>query len=85
MQELPTFQKLSFEFDDTPITQVFDRLKKAYGIDIIYDEELIKSCRLTATMSDEHLFEKLKLICLTIEADYEVIDAQIVIRSKGCK
>ncbi len=85
LQELPTFQKLSFEFDDTPITQVFERLEKAYGVDIIYDEELIKSCRLTATMTDEHLFEKLKLICLTIEADYEIIDAQIVIRSKGCK
>jgi len=35
-------------------------------------------------LSDEPLFEKLLLICKTIDARYEVIDAQIIIYSKGC-
>ncbi|MBL7815748.1 MAG: FecR domain-containing protein [Saprospiraceae bacterium] len=85
LQKLPDIQKLSFEFDDTPISKVFDLLEKAYSIDIVYDEELLKHCKLTAKMTDEHLFEKLRLICLTIDAEYQVIDAQIVIHSKGCK
>lgn len=85
LQELPTIQKVSFDFDDTPISKVFDLLEKAYGVDIIYDEELLKSCKITASMTDEHLFEKLKLICLAIECEYQIIDAQIIIHSKGCK
>lgn len=85
LQELPTIQNLSFDFDDAPVSKVFSLLEKAYGVDIVYDEELLKSCKLTASMTNEHLFEKLRLICLTIEAEYQVIDAQIVIVSKGCK
>jgi ferric-dicitrate binding protein FerR (iron transport regulator) len=85
LQELPAIQKLSFEFDDTPVSKVFDLLEKAYSVDIVYDEDLLKSCKLTAKMTDEHLFEKLKLICIAIDAEYQIIDAQIVIHSKGCK
>lgn len=85
LQELPEIQKISFEFDDTPVSKVFDLLEKAYSVDIVYDEDLLKACKLTAKMTDEHLFEKLRLICLTIDAEYQIIDAQIVIHSKGCK
>lgn len=85
LQELSAIQKLSFEFDDSSISKVFDLLEKAYSVDIVYDEDLLKSCKLTAKMTNEHLFEKLKLICLTIDAEYQIIDAQIVIHSKGCK
>lgn len=85
LQALPDIQKMSFEFDDIPVSKVFDLLEKAYSVDIVYDEDLLKACKLTAKMTDEHLFEKLKLICLTIDAEYQIIDAQIVIYSKGCK
>lgn len=85
LQELPAIQKISFEFDDTPVSKVFELLEKAYSVDIVYDEDLLKSCKLTAKMTDEHLFEKLRLICLTIDAEYQIIDAQIVIHSRGCK
>ena len=85
LQALPEIQKMSFEFDDMPVSKVFDLLKKAYNVDIVYDEDLLKACKLTAKMTDEHLFEKLRLICLTIDAEYQIIDAQIVVHSKGCK
>lgn len=85
IQELPDFQKVSFDFEDTPISKVFDLLEKNYGVEIIYDEELLKSCKLTARMSDEHLFEKLRLICIAIDCEYQTVDGQIVIHSKGCK
>lgn len=78
-------QKLSFEFDDVPFSQVVDTIEKAYGVEIVYDEELLAECRLTAFLSDEPLYDKIKLICQGLDATYEVIDGQIVLHAKGCK
>jgi hypothetical protein len=36
-------------------------------------------------LSDQNLYKKLKIICKAIEAQYELIDGQIIIQSKGCK
>jgi transmembrane sensor len=77
--------KTRFDFDDTPVPTVFDRLEKAYGVDIAYDEDLLANCPLTAMLTDQPLFEKLDVICRVIEARYEVIDGQIIIYSRGCK
>ncbi|AEE54607.1 FecR family protein [Haliscomenobacter hydrossis] len=84
LQDLGSAQFLSFEFDDAPLSKVLQLLEQAYGVDIVYDEELLASCKLTASLADEPLFEKIKLICLSIDAEYEIIDAQIVLSSKGC-
>ncbi|MCE7065472.1 FecR family protein [Dyadobacter sp. CY326] len=74
-----------FEFEDTPASEVFDTVGKAYGIEILYDEELLKDCPLTATLENQTLHEKLFIICKAVESDYEILDGQIVIHSKGCK
>lgn len=76
--------KLTFDFKATPIEQVFEELAKAYGIEIVYDKELMKNCYLTGSFADEPLFEKLDLITRTISAKYQQIDGQIVIFSNGC-
>ncbi|GAB3914537.1 hypothetical protein GCM10028803_60150 [Larkinella knui] len=78
-------QKQPFSFKRTPIAEVFATLEKAYGIRIVFDEEVMKACYLTASLEDEPLFEKLDLICNTINARYEQLDAHIIINSKGCE
>jgi transmembrane sensor len=75
----------AFDFKDEPVSRIFSALEQAYGIDIIYDEDLLGNCLLTATLTDETLFEKLTLLCKGIEGHYEVVDAQIVISAKGCQ
>ncbi len=77
-------QKEQFNFERTPINDVFTSLEKFYGLKIIYDAEVMKQCYLTASLDDEPLFEKLSLICKTIDARYEQVDGQIIIYSKGC-
>lgn len=77
--------KHRFAFEDTPVPQVFAALEKAYEVDIVYDEQLLANCPLTATLTDQPLFDKLDVICRVIEARYELIDGQIVIYSRGCK
>ncbi len=73
-----------FEFNATPISEVFSILEKSYGVDIVYDEEVMSKCSITAKLGDEPLFEKLKWICSITEASYEVSDGQIIITGKPC-
>ncbi|MFD2522432.1 FecR family protein [Emticicia soli] len=75
---------LQFAFKDAPIDDIFEALEKAYGVEIIYDKEIMSNCRLTTSLTNETLFEKLDIICAGIEATYKLIDAQIVITSNGC-
>jgi transmembrane sensor len=81
---LVTESPKNFVFDEAPIARVFEQLEKAYGIHIIYDEKNMENCYLTASFSDESLYEKLNLICKITHSSYEIVDAQIVIHSNGC-
>lgn len=72
-------------FDHTPVVSVFKKLETTYGIVINYDADLLANCELTAEFGTESMYEKLDLICRATDSRYEVIDAQIVIYSKGCR
>ena len=74
-----------FKFNETPIAKVFALLEKTYGISVIFDIKNMEDCFLTATLSDESLYEKLDLICKITHSTYEIVDAQIVIHSEGCQ
>lgn len=74
-----------FEFEDTPASEVFNTIGKAYGIDILYDEALLKDCPLTAALDNQTLHDKLNIICKAVESSYEIVDGQVVIHSKGCR
>lgn len=82
---LPTVTELySFVFADAPADSVFNLLEKAYGVQINYDKTLMASCRLTASLDDEPLKEKLKLICQALEANCTIEGNKITITTKGC-
>lgn len=80
-----TNEILNFEYNETSIVKVFDQLQTAYGVKIVYDAELLAQCNLTASLSEESLFDKIAIICETIQAKYEIADGQIVIYAKGCR
>ncbi|MBB5287222.1 ferric-dicitrate binding protein FerR (iron transport regulator) [Rhabdobacter roseus] len=73
-----------FVFEDATAAQVFEALEKAYGIRVVFDEEVMKNCRLTLNLSDEDLYQKLEVICKVLEAKYKLIDGQIILYSHGC-
>src|SRR5262249_6558942 len=77
-------QKEIFDFNNEPIANVFRKLEKVYNVEIIFDDDVMHDCYLTAPLGNEPLFEKLKIICKSVGASYEQIDAKIVITSKGC-
>ena len=74
----------SFVFSETPVVIVFDRLERAYGIHIIYNADVLRGCQLTASLTDESLFQKLDVIAQSINATYEVVEGQVVITARGC-
>ncbi|SFF27328.1 FecR family protein [Spirosoma endophyticum] len=78
-------QQATFEFSGTPISTVFASLERAYGVEIVFDAEVMKNCFLTASLDDEPLFEKLNMICQTLDAQYEQMDGKLLISSKGCQ
>lgn len=81
---IPESKKALFVFEGTPAQQVFETLEKAYGIEVIYDEELLRPCSLTVNLTDEDLYQKLEVICKVLGAEYKLIDGQVIIYCKGC-
>lgn len=76
---------VAFEYAETPIRKVFADIEQAYNVDIVYDETTLGSCPITASLSDEPLFEKLNLLCKAVRANYEVLDTQIVVTGSSCQ
>jgi transmembrane sensor len=72
-------------YEEAPLEKVFGQLSRTYGINIVYDVELLRDCTVTADLRNEPFYRKLDLICKAIGANYEIIDGQIVIVTKGCE
>ncbi|UFH57137.1 FecR family protein [Spirosoma sp. KNUC1025] len=76
---------LSFQFEDTPLRQVLDRLEKVYGIQIIVENPDQNNCPLTADLTSFPLFAQLDMICAATKSTYTVEGTSIHIRGKGCQ
>lgn len=77
--------KPDFTFDNQPVAEVFRLMQKTYGIPILYDSVRLGNCSLSVALRDEPFFDKLGIICSTIEASYQVTDGQVVITGQGCE
>ncbi|SDE09131.1 FecR family protein [Dyadobacter soli] len=77
--------KPDFTFDNQPVGEAFKLLQETYGIPILYDSARLENCYLRVALLDESFFDKLGIICSTIEASYQVTDGQVVITGQGCE
>ncbi|GGN04574.1 hypothetical protein GCM10010967_44450 [Dyadobacter beijingensis] len=75
----------NLEFDEAPVSDVFSALQSAYGIEIIYDKNIMDECPLTARLTEMSLYEQLDLVCKAVGASYKSIDGRIVVEGKGCR
>jgi len=81
---LDATQPQSFVFTDEPIDKVFSIFEKAYGVEIVYDKEVMSGCYMNASLEDRSFYDQLRLICKGINATYEVLDTHIIITGTGC-
>jgi len=72
-------------YEDASIEKVFREIADNYGINIVYDNDLLKKCTVTADLRKEPFYNQLMLVCKAIGASYEIIDGQVVIQSNGCE
>lgn len=79
----PTLFEMTY--DGTPVDKIFEVLEENYGIDIVFDEEVMSNCTLTTSMAEEGLYERIEIICKAIGAEYQITDSTILITSKGCR
>lgn len=73
-----------FTYEFTSVPDVLEQLKVAYNISIEYEKEKLQSCTFTGQLNDVPFVEKIRLICLTIESTYEIVDNKVIIHSRGC-
>ena len=73
------------QYDGTPVNEILKVVEENYGIDIVFDNEVLSACNLTTSMSEEGFYERIEIICQAIGAEYEIKDGRIVINSKGCQ
>lgn len=87
LQTAQSIERLNFEFQDIPVSQIFATVEQAYGVSIDFPLTNLKDCYLTTSLSDEPLPAKLKIICESLgnNASYEMNGNQIKIFSTGCK
>ncbi|QKJ28776.1 FecR family protein [Mucilaginibacter mali] len=69
-------------FADAPLKTVFKKMEDCYGIPVIYDDKVFASRTLTADLSKTTMYQKLDIICKTINARYEINDGKVVIYAK---
>jgi transmembrane sensor len=82
---LPAEADKTLLYEDASLEKVFIQLGNNYGINIVYDNEALKNCTITADLRTVPFYEKLNLICKAIGAQYEVIDGQVVVTANECK
>ncbi|MBD2704143.1 FecR family protein [Spirosoma sp. BT702] len=72
-----------FVYDEVALPLILREVELSYGIPIQFDEQSFETCKITATLSNESLYEKLDVLCKAASASYEITDGQIVITRKS--
>ena len=79
-----TSKKGNFVYNRYKLMDIFKEMSVQYGIEIIPENENFNNCLFTGDLNSQDLITKLKIICLTVNANYETIGTQIIIKGKGC-
>lgn len=75
---------VTFAFEDSSLKDVLTALENTYAITIETDNAHFSHCRFTGDITKQNLYEKLDIICQSIQASYEVRGTTIYIKGKGC-
>ena len=80
----PVVETISMNFDDAPVITILDQLGKMYHIQMQYNRDSLQQCRLTTSLQEEKLTDKLDIICRAINATYRTQDDTIIIEGGHC-
>jgi ferric-dicitrate binding protein FerR (iron transport regulator) len=84
MVHQPPKQAVGFLYEEVPLASVLTQLSAVYALDIVAESDHLRGCTFTGDLTNLSLFEKLDLICRTLNAEYEVRNTHVFIRGEGC-
>jgi len=76
--------KALFIFEEAPLPDVIAMVQDVYGIEIVLESPEIAQCIFTGDINDLPLYAQLKLICKSINANYELRGTTFFISGEGC-
>lgn len=85
MMIVPDGEDNNLVYEDSPLEKVLRQLTENFGVSILFDNDLLGSCTITADLRTVPFYEKLDLICKAIGGRFEIIDGQVIIQSSGCQ
>jgi transmembrane sensor len=71
-------------YEEAPVSTILKGIEKAYGVEVVFDEERLKKCELTMKFKNETLHDKLTILCKSIGATYKVVDAKVILAGGEC-
>jgi len=75
----------TFSFEEAKLSTVLETLEDVYGIQIEVNNPGFANCHFTGDISKQDLYEKLDVICKSVQAAYEIKGTMIYINGNGCK
>lgn len=80
----PQVSKDLFRFHNVPFAEVIQKLRDVYGVEILFDQTTLGKCSISASLSNQSLYEKVQLICEAVNARFKVTETNITIVGEGC-
>ena len=74
----------NFFFDKEKLSGLLIKFEDYYGIELILENENLNNCFFTGDLTGKDFYTSLQIICLTINATYEVYGTKVLIKGKGC-
>jgi transmembrane sensor len=77
--------KIRNQYDEEPISNILSDIEKLYGIEISYDANILRNCRITTAFKNEGLDLRMDILMKAIGGTYTIEGTQIFVHSNGCQ
>ena len=74
----------SLTFDRSRMSEVEATLEDVYGVDVVFENENLGDCRLTAKFKERKIKDAIEIIARTFDLTYEIKNDQVLMKGKGC-
>jgi transmembrane sensor len=80
----PPDNKDEFMFDEVAVPKVLAAIQNAYHVEIVVETPNLDGCIFTGDLNSLSLHSKLKLLCESVNATYELRGTTFFLQGKGC-
>lgn len=78
-----TAKTFDFNFKNVKLTDVFNTIEQAYGIQISLNNETLGKSIFSGDVTKDNLFNKLSIICTSTNSTYEIDGTRVLIKSNN--